>query len=389
MKSKTFLSGKARLALALALAAVLPLLLASSALLPEEEELPASPAVRSVKAESYTMTSVVREDIVKSVKVSCTYKPARSESLSFTLGGELIENVFVREGDSVTKGQLLAELEKGSLEKQIDSENDALELIRLQISQLNERRALQSRRHTLRLKQIEETPDLLRTEADRLKKEENTSFGKTQEDYQAELAVLQDNETVHQKKLEEYRRNLDRCRLRAGIGGTVSFLREVEEGSRSVEGERFLTISDMSTSVFLVKGDDTRYFTPGQSVTINAYQKEYAATAADSSSFGPEGLDPVLDKDGNVLPVMYFRLEQPDPDLEEEDTASITVLLDSRKNVLCLPSDAVKSANGETVVYYLNEAGIKDMKPVKTGLEADGKIEILSGLEAGESVILK
>jgi multidrug efflux pump subunit AcrA (membrane-fusion protein) len=74
--------------------------------------------------------------------------------------------------------------------------------------------------------------------------------------------------------------------------------------------------------------------------------------------------------------------------MEVEDIGSITVSLGSRQNVLAVPSKAISHVGDQTVVYYLDEDGLRTYKPIETGFVANGMTEILSGLEEGEIVIV-
>ena len=44
--------------------------------------------------------------------------------------------------------------------------------------------------------------------------------------------------------------------------------------------------------------------------------------------------------------------------------------------------------DGRKIVYYVQENGLKTYKDVTTGLETDGKVEIIDGLTEGEYVIV-
>ncbi|MNO05628.1 HlyD family secretion protein [compost metagenome] len=57
--------------------------------------------------------------------------------------------------------------------------------------------------------------------------------------------------------------------------------------------------------------------------------------------------------------------------------------------MLYLPVSAVYEENGVSVVYVEDGDGFKSVKEIKTGFTAERKIEILSGLEEGDSVILE
>ena len=53
-----------------------------------------------------------------------------------------------------------------------------------------------------------------------------------------------------------------------------------------------------------------------------------------------------------------------------------------------IPEDAVTLANGEPIVYYQNEEGVKAYKSIVIGLAADDRVEVVDGLSEGDSVIV-
>lgn len=66
--------------------------------------------------------------------------------------------------------------------------------------------------------------------------------------------------------------------------------------------------------------------------------------------------------------------------------ASANIIVDSKNNVLLVPSSAIQNINGETVVRALRD-GEEQSLPVETGLSSDTQTEIISGLNEGEEVI--
>jgi len=97
---------------------------------------------------------------------------------------------------------------------------------------------------------------------------------------------------------------------------------------------------------------------------------------------------PVQEKVEGERAYVYFALLEPSLELESGDTGSISILLDSRYDVLMLPSTAISSAGGEPIVYYQREDGMKAYKTIVTGLSVNRMTEIISGLEEGEIVIV-
>ncbi len=54
-----------------------------------------------------------------------------------------------------------------------------------------------------------------------------------------------------------------------------------------------------------------------------------------------------------------------------------------------LPDSAVNKMGDSYIVYYEDENGLKSAKEVTVGLKAENKIEITSGLEFGDAVIVR
>ena len=68
---------------------------------------------------TYDMAEVSVSDVKKTEKTRCVYQQVNDESLSFNVSGKRVAKVYVEEGESVVKGQLLAELDTGNAEDQI------------------------------------------------------------------------------------------------------------------------------------------------------------------------------------------------------------------------------------------------------------------------------
>ena len=68
-------------------------------------------------------------------------------------------------------------------------------------------------------------------------------------------------------------------------------------------------------------------------------------------------------------------------------TANVAVIADSRDNVIAVPSAAIATTGGvSTVKVRVN--GVDETRTVVTGLKGDGTTEIISGLNAGDQVVM-
>lgn len=72
--------------------------------------------------------------------------------------------------------------------------------------------------------------------------------------------------------------------------------------------------------------------------------------------------------------------------LKPDMTATVTISLDERTDVVAVPDRAVRRERGKTVVRIATEAG--GTREVKTGLRGGGFTEIVSGIAEGERVVL-
>jgi RND family efflux transporter MFP subunit len=74
--------------------------------------------------------------------------------------------------------------------------------------------------------------------------------------------------------------------------------------------------------------------------------------------------------------------------LRPEMTASVTISLEARNNVLAVPAKAVKRERGKNVVYLLAE-GRPQPREIKVGWKDGSWVEVAGGLEEGQTVLLE
>lgn len=418
--------------------AIVPVLCTACQFMPEEEQLKTAPIIQSYEVEEYKQSTVMRGDLVLSMTVDCVYVAAKQEELSFPLGGEYIDKIYVSEGQQVQAGELLAELKNDNLLEQISAKEYELEVLNIQKSNIVENRNLElNRQDTLiagldtqlasLMEQIQACDEQISAEQEEnmgeeqdeeVSGEQGENAGEAQDDesyseqqkaalteaasavaaqkqeqqnqresaeksYKKQLQEVEDSLYIEGLRLGELKEDLKQRQIYAGIDGTVTYVKEADDGERSVKGKRFITVADLDTNVFAVSGDDAQYFTAGMQVTISCGKNEYTADVVDGSELG------LSESEENEEPVSYLRLSQPDSTLEDGKKGKIVLTVDQRENVLYVNKDAIKTANGEPFVYMLDEDGLRIMQKVVTGLENEDYVEIISGLEEGESVIIE
>ena len=86
-------------------------------------------------------------------------------------------------------------------------------------------------------------------------------------------------------------------------------------------------------------------------------------------------------------------VDNPDGTLRIGMTTQNTIILDSAKDAVIVPSIAIKKEDGKSVVYVLKKGkdglDTAERREVQTGLTDSLKTQILSGVEEGEEVVTK
>jgi len=240
------------------------LLLASCSLLPEEESFRTAPLIKEYQRQEYKFDFVERGDMQLTEKISLTYVPVQTETMRYTVGGIYYDETFVQVGDSVEKGQRLAQLDLSGIEDKLESCGVQLEKMDVRMAALEENRALALERKRIQMAQS--------TAA-----ELNQALGQINEEYDRQKQSLQDELTILQLQKAEYEEELASRQLRAAISGTVTYVRSTKPGDRSVAGDRVVTIADATMSLFRTETAYWKYFVPGQEYIITVNKVEHEA----------------------------------------------------------------------------------------------------------------
>lgn len=81
-------------------------------------------------------------------------------------------------------------------------------------------------------------------------------------------------------------------------------------------------------------------------------------------------------------------LDKMDERIKPGMSATVEIIVATKPNVLAISRVALKNQNNKYFVRVLKSDGTVEMRPVEIGLETDSKVEIVSGLTEGESIII-
>lgn len=297
-----------------------------------------------------TTVTVERGDITSMVSATGTISPVNLVDVSSKISG-LIQEMKVKENDQVTVGQVLLVLDDTHLRAQVAQAE----------ARLINAKGIYERTNSLKAMGAVPTQQLDTSLSD---------YNVAQAAY--DDAVSQLNDTV----------------IRSPINGQV-IGKPTPAGQAVAPGVStpmvLLTVADMSLMQIETQVDesDIGQIKVGQKVTftVDAYPtKTFSGVVSNISQ-----------KANVVSNVVYYKvLVDVDPTgenlLKPTMTARVSIYVAESKGALMVPLAAVKSNNGKLYVVVVRN-GKEEQVTVTTGIAGDAKIEILSGLVAGDQVI--
>lgn len=309
-------------------------------------------------------------DVVSTISVGVKYRTAATQDLSFDVERAKIDSVLVTPGETVRAGQLLITLETDT---DIEAEREDLlyQIERLNLLILQVQHQIEYEKTVARFDAAMDTPI-----TDEKKEKLEEKLQAIDDKYYFTLQDYEDQITICNLKLYNLENNNNDHNIYAGMDGIVEYVREGLQGSQTVIGRTVITIKDPGDMYFYATDSSAVQYLEGmESVTINVN----GASAAEYEAI------PELTDDGKGLRFILTG-DSASAIIAENTTGSIIVELGRKENVLSVPKAAVHRAGDKVYVYVVDEDGYRRYREVQTGLEGDTRIEIISGLEAGEIV---
>ena len=326
----------------------------------------------------YTMDVVRRGDVTNTVTIDCSYMQMEDEEIAFDVENEVIYQVYVEKGDTVIQGDLLIELNVEELEKTVEELKYTISYQKLLLEQTKDMQEfdLKARRarYDLTISQLEDKEQKTAEDKSLAEDLENIkeSYRRTIEDYEDSISIAQ-------YKLDTYQDKIDSSKLYAGMDGTVSYVRENLVGSLTNAEDTLITIIDSSVCAFTSENVEYKeYFKEEELVMIIT---GFGAKKEEREAY------PMLLSEWKGQ--MYFELAEKDYEMAIGTRGSIEIVLETADDVLYLSKDAIHTAEGQSYVYVVDEEGMRSIQYVEIGLKAPSTVEITSGLQEGDYVILK
>lgn len=339
---------------------ILSLAAGGCSLLPKEEEALAPPVTKA-SAVTYATKEAERGTIVDSVTGSGSLVASESYDLSFESRGGYLKAVYVKLGQQVQKGELIAELDNDDLRYNLE-----IQQLQHQKVELSYNRAKQELENYRSRHSYQEGTDYLDDQLDALEE----AFQLAEIDYR--LSLLQ---------LEKTRTELDKASIYAPADGTVAYLSTQSVGELIQARSTFARIVVSTDLEVEYTGNKLDQFVLGLPVTVTYKNEDYPGEVVMTPASLP------VDAVEEARKAIRVRVEGLPAEAKSGDSATLTIVKEQKEDVIVLPNKAVKSYGGQSYVLVL-EGEVRSERIVETGIVTTTQTEIVSGLEEGELVVL-
>jgi len=183
--------------------------------------------------------------------------------------------------------------------------------------------------------------------------------------------------------LDALRARVALSNIRAPMTGVITE-RLVETGDVVSPNQRLFTIADVSTLVTRLQVSELLVgaLAPGQDVRLTV-----DAVPGEEFTGRIRRVFPSADSTTRMIPVEVALSGAANARLRPGYTARATFRMTSRDDAVLVPVRAVQGNAGSQSVYLV-KGGVPARQGVRVGAEVDGRLEILSGVSAGDSVIV-
>jgi HlyD family secretion protein len=370
---------------------------------------------RGNKAVEVRIEAVQARDLVASVTASGQVRPQTKVDLSSDITGKIVK-LAVKEGQMVTKGQFLLQIDAQQAEAAMQRSQAAVASSRAQLTQA-QANLLQAQNSYNRTAAIKKTnPQLI---SDEQMEQLRTTVDVHKAIYESERHAV-DQAIASQRDAASL---LSKTSIYAPMSGRVTRL-VVENGETAIQGTlnkdaaTLLTIADMSVLETKVKVDETDVarIAVGDSavIQIDAFPDTTfigkVTKISNSAVKGAASTQPSTDQ--AVDYEVTIQLVNTPPETRPDFSATAKIITDTRKQVLSIPIIALTVrenealTKGDTAVGLgkarpKKEVGKKDVegvfvvasdnkvtfRPVKVGIAGEKHFEVLSGLKAGDKIV--
>lgn len=312
----------------------------SCSLLPKEQAVMAPPLVNAPSV-TYNTVAAKKGSIVNTLTGSGNFVAVSQQDMYFQQGGGNISKVYVKSGDSVKAGDVLAEIDTGDLAEQIKEQELSIQMTQLDLEQA-----------------------------------QNANPVNTYDVQKAQLQVQ-----MNQLKLDSLQAQLSKAKLTASISGKIVYAADLKIGQTVEAYQTLFSIANPNQLQVECTSDKIDFFKTGMKATVVYGSTNCTGTIVNGVENSPKSAN---SKEAKFVKVALDKI----PDgAKIGDTVSVSIIIQQKDNVIVLDKSLVHSLFDARSYVNVLEKGAKVQRYVNVGISTDSSVEITKGVNEGDQII--
>lgn len=331
----------------LGVAALLITLISGCSFLPKEEPVLAPPLTEPAQMD-YQTAEVKKGEIIKRVKGSGIMVPTSHYDLYYTKDGGRLKEIHVREGDTIEKGQTLAEIETGNLAFEIDQVKLDLKKAEIRLQQM---RSQGSDKYSIQIANLD---------IDGLK-----------------------------SRLSYMNNQMAESKITSPIDGIVTFVSEIRQGESVNAYTSIFQVAETAQLEILytaMNAADIADVNLGMETSIDLKGAELVGEVIQTPKNVPHDIyqsNPDLYSKSVLVSV-----EKIPEGVKVGDIAGIEIITATKEDTLIIPKNGLRTTIGRNYVQVIEDNSKREVD-IEAGIISSTEVEVLKGLNEGDIIILK
>ncbi|WP_129690723.1 efflux RND transporter periplasmic adaptor subunit [Gottfriedia acidiceleris] len=346
----------------------------------------------SPTVKSFTKTETVSGRVVQSHTETIYVNPTKGS----------INEIFVKEGDTVTKGQKLFSYEDTTIAAELGQAEVNKKLAETTVTQKNDQIAsLEKDIQNAISASTSNTTDANNTDKNATNTTNTTNTPEIQS-LQAELNTAKEELNATQLKVEQYTLEAEKLKAQQesltvnsnNDGVVLNLNKSIGQGYKATDKQQISIMQIASNEPFQIEGklteEEKAKVEPGQTIKVSSKvvaDKSWKGSISEVSNYPLN--DPSTNQDKNskkeTIPYYTFRATlDSQENLYPGYETNLEVVVQS-KDLLAIPETSVKGSGKSKYVYVLKKGTIYKQN-VKTGQKQGKYVAILKGVKEGDKV---
>jgi RND family efflux transporter MFP subunit len=338
---------------------------------------------------------VKREDLGRTLELAAEFRPFQEIDLHAKVAGYL-QAIYVDVGDRVEKGQLIAVLEAPEMSQELAQAEAALKRARVDVERVRSELRRSQAQESIRRVSFERLSSVVKTRPNLVAQQEIDDASARLREAEAQLSAAEATVTASEEQVqiaaaakERYSTLLTYLRMTAPFAGTIT--RRLADPGAMIQAGTASSVQAMPV-VQLSQVDHLRLVLPvPESIVPRIRADVPVEVRVESLKRVFQGrVARFTGKLDSATRTMETEVDLPNPDgvIKAGMFGYATLVLERRQDVLTVPIEALGSRSEPITVLVVGSDRRLQERQVKTGMETPDRVEVVSGLDEGDAVVI-